>query len=206
MPSRDNERNETSLIAEVLAGRTDAFHELIRPYERSVYLMALSMLRNEAEAEDVAQEAFIKAYRNLGRFRSEARFSTWLIAIALNEARASLRKKKPGRTDSIDDEDGPVVPAQLTDWREIPSESLERQELRSMIRRALAALPLHYREVFVLREIEDRNVKETAEVLGITAASVKMRLHRARMMLQKQLAPELTSATAPKRRGRFPWF
>jgi RNA polymerase sigma-70 factor (ECF subfamily) len=168
--------------------------------------MALSMLRNEAEAEDVAQEAFIKAYRNLGRFRSEARFSTWLIAIALNEARASLRKKKPGRTDSIDDEDGPVVPAQLTDWREIPSESLERQELRSMIRRALAALPLHYREVFVLREIEDRNVKETAEVLGITAASVKMRLHRARMMLQKQLAPELTSATAPKRRGRFPWF
>lgn len=193
------------MIAEILAGQTDAFHELIRPYERSVYLMALSLLHNEAEAEDVAQEAFIKAYRNLGRFRSESRFSTWLIAIALNEARARLRRKQPRLTDSIDDPDGSIVPAQLTDWREIPSETLERQEMRSLIRRALAALPLAYREVFVLRELEERNVKETAETLGITVASVKMRLHRARMMLQKQLAPQLISA-APKRRRRFPWF
>jgi RNA polymerase sigma-70 factor (ECF subfamily) len=167
--------------------------------------MALSMLRNEAEAEDVAQETFIKAYRNLGRFRSESRFSTWLIAIALNEARARLRRKQPGLTDSIDDTEGPVVPAQLTDWREIPSETLERKEVRSLIRRALDTLPLAYREVFVLRELEERNVQETAETLGITIGSVKMRLHRARMMLQKQLAPQLTSA-APKRRRRFPWF
>lgn len=206
MQSPAKERDEAGLIADVLAGKTDVFHELIRPYERSVYLMALSMLRNEAEAEDVAQEAFIKAYRNLGRFRSEARFSTWLIAIALNEARARLRKKEPGLTDSIDDQDGAVVPAQLTDWREIPSETLERDEIRSIIRRALAALPLPYREVFVLRELEERNVKETAETLGITIASVKMRLHRARLMLQKQLAPQLAGATSTKRRRRFPWF
>jgi RNA polymerase sigma-70 factor (ECF subfamily) len=205
MQSLDKERDEAAMIAEILAGQTEAFHELIRPYERSVYLMALSLLRNEAEAEDVAQEAFIKAYRNLGRFRSESRFSTWLIAIALNEARARLRRKQPGLTDSIDDTDGSVVPAQLTDWREIPSETLERQEIRSLIRRALTALPLAYREVFVLRELEERNVKETAETLGITVASVKMRLHRARMMLQKQLAPQLISS-APKRRRRFPWF
>jgi RNA polymerase sigma-70 factor (ECF subfamily) len=205
MQSLDKERDEAAMIAEILAGQTDAFHELIRPYERSVYLMALSLLRNEAEAEDAAQEAFIKAYRNLGRFRSESRFSTWLIAIALNEARARLRRKQPGLTDSIDDTEGSVVPAQLTDWREIPSETLERQEVRSLIRRALTALPLAYREVFVLRELEERNVKETAETLGITVASVKMRLHRARMMLQKQLAPQLISV-APKRRRRFPWF
>ena len=194
------------MIAEILAGQTEVFHDLIRPYERSVYLMALSLLHNEAEAEDAAQEAFIKAYRNLGRFRSEARFSTWLIAITLNEARGRLRKKQPGLTDSIDDtSEGSVTPAQLTDWREIPSETLERQEIRSLIRRALSALPLAYREVFVLRELEERNVQETAETLGITVASVKMRLHRARLMLQKQLAPELIS-TAPKRRRRFPWF
>jgi RNA polymerase sigma-70 factor (ECF subfamily) len=205
MQSPDKERDEAMMIAEILAGRTEAFHDLIRPYERSVYMMALSMLRNEAEAEDVAQETFIKAYRNLGRFRSESRFSTWLIAIALNEARARLRRKQPALTDSIDDTEGPVVPAQLTDWREIPSETLERQEIRSLIRRALETLPLAYREVFVLRELEERNVRETAETLGITIASVKMRLHRARMMLQKQLAPQLTSA-APKRRRRFPWF
>ena len=193
------------MIAEVLAGKTETFHELIRPHERSVYLMALSLLHNEAEAEDAAQEAFIKAYRSLSRFRSESRFSTWLIAIVLNEARGRLRRKQPALTDSIDDTEGSITPAQLTDWREIPSESLERQEIRTLIRRAVAALPLAYREVFVLRELEERNVRETAETLGISVASVKMRLHRARMMLQKQLAPQLAS-TAPARRRRFPWF
>lgn len=194
------------MIEEVLGGQTETFHALIRPYERSVYLMALSLLKNEAEAEDAAQEAFIKAYRNLSRFRSDSRFSTWLIAIVLNEARAKLRRKMPALTDSIDDtsEDSPL-PAQLTDWREIPSESLERLEVRSLIRRALLTLPLAYREVFVLRELEERNVQETADTLGITIASVKMRLHRARMMLQKQLAPQLKSAV-PASRRRFPWF
>lgn len=194
------------MIAKVLGGQTETFHELIRPYERSVYLMALSLLRNEAEAEDAAQEAFIKAYRNLGRFRAESRFSTWLISIVLNEARGRLRRKQPALTDSIDDtQEGSVTPAQLTDWREIPSESLERQEVRVLIRRAVSELPTAYREVFVLRELEERNVEETADTLGITAASVKMRLHRARIMLQKQLAPALKSAV-PASRRRFPWF
>ena len=194
------------MIEKVLAGQTETFHELIRPYERRVYLMALSLLHNEAEAEDASQEAFIKAYRALGRFRSESRFSTWLISIVLNEARGRLRRKQPALTDSIDDTtEGSVTPAQLTDWREIPSQSLERQEVRILIRRALAELPLAYREVFVLRELEERNVQETAETLGITIASVKMRLHRARIMLQKQLAPQLKS-TVPTSRRRFPWF
>jgi RNA polymerase sigma-70 factor (ECF subfamily) len=206
MPSQAEERNEAAMIEKVLGGQTETFHELIRPYERSVYLMALSLLHNEAEAEDAAQEAFIKAYRYLGKFRSESRFSTWLISIVLNEARGRLRNKKPGLTDSIDDNsEGSPVPAQLTDWREIPSESLERQEVRTLVRRALATLPLAYREVFVLRELEERNVQETAEALGITTASVKMRLHRARIMLQKELAPQLKSAV-PASRRRFPWF
>ncbi|QNI36111.1 sigma-70 family RNA polymerase sigma factor [Edaphobacter albus] len=194
------------MIAKILTGQTEIFHELIRPYERSVYLMALSLLHNEAEAEDAAQDAFLKAYRNLGSFRSESRLSTWLIAIVLNEARARLRRKQPTLTDSIDDDsEGAITPAQLTDWREIPSDSLARQEIRNLIRQAVSALPLPYREVFVLREIEERNVQETAETLGITTASVKMRLHRARMMLQKQLAPQLKSAV-PSSRRRFPWF
>jgi RNA polymerase sigma-70 factor (ECF subfamily) len=194
------------MITSILAGQHDLFHELIRPYERSVYLMALSMLKNEAEAEDTAQEAFLKAYRNLGRFRSESRFSTWLISIVLNEARGRLRRTQPALTDSLDDDrEGKIAPTQLTDWREIPSQSLERQEVRSLIRTALLALPLAYREVFILREIEERNVQETAETLGITVASVKMRLHRARLMLQKQLAPQLKSAV-PAPRRRFLWF
>ncbi|MDE1177646.1 MAG: sigma-70 family RNA polymerase sigma factor [Edaphobacter sp.] len=206
MPSQTEGRDEAAMIEKVLGGQTETFHELIRPYERSVYLMALSLLHNEAEAEDAAQEAFIKAYRHLGKFRSDSRFSTWLIAIALNEARARLRRKQPQLTDSIDDtsENSPV-PAQLTDWREIPSETLERKEVRSLVRSALDALPLAYREVFVLRELEERNVQETADALDITIASVKMRLHRARLMLQKQLAPQLKSAV-PVSRRRFPWF
>jgi RNA polymerase sigma-70 factor (ECF subfamily) len=206
MPSPIEGRDEAAMIESVLGGQTETFHELIRPYERNVYLMALSLLRNEAEAEDAAQEAFIKAYRHLGKFRSESRFSTWLISIVLNEARGRLRRKQPGLTDSIDDTtEGSITPAQLTDWREIPSESLERQEVRTLIRRAVGELPIAYREVFVLRELEERNVQETAETLGITIASVKMRLHRARIMLQKQLAPQLKSAV-PSSRRRFPWF
>ncbi len=194
------------MIAAILQGEPELFHELIRPYERSVYLMALSLLKNEAEAEDAAQEAFLKAYRNLAKFRAEARFSTWLISIVLNEARGRLRRTQPALTDSLDDDrEGTVAPAQLTDWREIPSQSLERQEVRSLLRRALLALPLPYREVFILRELEERNVQETAEALGITIASVKMRLHRARLMLQKQLAPQLKSAV-PSPRRRFLWF
>jgi len=194
------------MIAAILSGEHELFHELIRPYERSVYLMALSLLKNEAEAEDAAQEAFLKAYRNLARFRSEARFSTWLITIVLNEARGRLRRTQPALTDSIDDDrEDNVTPMQLTDWREIPSQSLERSEIRTLLRRAMLALPLPYREVFILRELEERNVQETAEALGITQASVKMRLHRARLMLQKQLAPQLKSAVSAPRR-RFLWF
>ena len=194
------------MIAAILSGDNELFHKLIRPHERSVYLMALSLLHNEAEAEDAAQEAFLKAYRNLSRFRAEARFSTWLISIVLNEARGRLRRTQPALTDSLnDDREGKVTPTLLTDWREIPSQSLERKEIRSLIRRALIALPLAYREVFVLRELEDRNVQETAETLGITVASVKMRLHRARLMLQKTLAPQLKSAV-PETRRRFSWF
>ena len=194
------------MIAAILSGDNELFHKLIRPHERSVYLMALSLLHNETEAEDAAQEAFLKAYRNLSRFRAEARFSTWLISIVLNEARGRLRRTQPGLTDSLDDDrEGKVTPKLLTDWREIPSQALERKEVRSIIRQALIALPLAYREVFVLRELEDRNVQETADTLGITPASVKMRLHRARLMLQKVLAPQLKSIL-PEKRRRFSWF
>jgi len=194
------------MIVAILSGEHELFHELIRPYERRVYLMALSLLKNEAEAEEAAQEAFLKAYLNLARFRSEARFSTWLITIVLNEARARLRRTQPALTDSIDDDrEDSIRPARLTDWREIPSQSLERSEIRSLLRRAVLSLPLAYREVFILREIEERNIQETAETLGITQSSVKMRLHRARLMLQKQLAPELKSAV-PAPRRRFLWF
>jgi len=194
------------MIASILAGNTCEFHDLIQPYERSVYSMALSLLQNEADAEDAAQEAFLKAFRNLQKFRGEAKFSTWLISITLNEARSRLRRKKTAKTESLDElnESGHVSPALLRDWREIPSEALERQEVRLMLQDAITDLPLIYREVFVLRDMEDLSVNQSAEALGISVAAAKVRLHRARLMLQKRLAPELKQVM-PKRRW-LPWF
>jgi RNA polymerase sigma-70 factor (ECF subfamily) len=199
-------RDEAQMIASVLAGNAHEFHDLIRPYERSVYSMALSMLQNEADAEDAAQEAFLKAFRNLAKFRGQAKFSTWLISITLNEARSRLRQKKTAKTDSLDelDEGGHISPALLRDWREIPSEALERQEVRAMLRHAITDLPLIYREIFLLRDFEEFSVNQSAEALGISVAAAKVRLHRARMMLQKKLAPQLKQIM-PKRRW-FPWF
>jgi RNA polymerase sigma-70 factor, ECF subfamily len=197
-------RDEAQMIAAILDGDTEQYHELIRPYERSVYKMALSFMKNESDAEDVAQEAFLKAFRNLAKFRGQAKFSTWLISITLNEARGRLRRQSASRTESLDataEEGGPVSPALLRDWREVPSEALERKEVREMLKEAISGLSPIYREVVLLRDVEELSIEETAAALTISSASVKVRLHRARIMLQKQLAPQLTSAN-PKRR----WF
>jgi RNA polymerase sigma-70 factor, ECF subfamily len=188
-------KNEAALIARVLAGETELFHELIRPYERLVYVTIFAILKNEAEAEDAAQETMISAFRNLKGFRGEAKFSTWLVTIAMNEARKRLRKVKMTAEDSLDEpveeSEGRFTPAVLTDWREIPLEALERKELREKLQAAVQMLPEKYREVFVLRDVEELNQEETAAALGINVTLVKVRLHRARMMLQKQLVPYL---------------
>lgn len=194
------------MIASILRGNPQLYHELVRPYERSVYMMALSYMKNEADAEDVAQEAFLKAFRHLASFRAEAKFSTWLVSITLNEARSRLRREGAVRMESIDqtpEEGGHISPALLRDWREVPSEALERGEVRHILQTAIRGLPDIYREVFLLRDVEELNIAETAAALRISVANVKVRLHRARMMLQKQLAPQLKDVN-PKRRW-MPW-
>ena len=182
------------MIAAILSGEIQLYRELIRPYERSVYVMALSYMRNEAEAEDVAQEAFIRAFRKLSSFRAESKFSTWLISIAINGARTRLRRQSQFRMEPLDqlqDEEKDISPAPLRDWREIPSEAVERDEVRVLIQRAVEQLPDIYRMTFLLRDVEELTSNETAEALNISIPSVKIRLHRARIMLQKQLAPRL---------------
>ena len=196
------------MIAAILGGDTEQFYALIGPYERSVYRMALSFMKNEADAEDVAQEAFLKAFRNLAHFRGQAKFSTWLISITLNEARGRLRRQGAVRMDSLDEtpeEGGQVSPALLRDWREVPSEALERKEIREMLKEAIDSLAPIYREVVLLRDVEEMSIEETATALTISTASVKVRLHRARMMLQRQLAPQLKSANPNPKRRWFPW-
>ncbi len=197
---------ERVLIARILVGEVDLFHELIRPYEKLVYVTIFTMVRNEADAEDGAQEVMVNAFRHLKSFRGDAKFSTWLVTIAMNEARQRLRKAKVAPTDSLDEEkeerDGDFTPAVLTDWREIPSVALEKKEMREKLRAAVDQLPPIYREVLVLRDLEELNQEETASALGINVSLVKVRLHRARMMLQKLLAPYLKAA-APAKKGFF---
>jgi RNA polymerase sigma-70 factor, ECF subfamily len=208
MVSNVPNRTEAEMIAAILAGDTQLFHELIRSHERAVYMMALSYMKNEADAEDVAQEAIVRAFRHLSSFRSESRFSTWLISITLNEARSRLRRQTTVRMESLDstaDEDSPVSPALLRDWREIPSEAVERSEVKVLLQNAIQSLPDIYREVFLLRDVEELNINETAEALKISTPAVKVRLHRARMMLQKQLAPQLKTMNPARKRRWLPW-
>jgi RNA polymerase sigma-70 factor (ECF subfamily) len=204
-------RDEKALIGRILSGEKELFHELIRPYERMVYMTVFAIVKNETDAEDGAQDAMVNAYRHLSKFRGEAKFSTWLTTIAVNEGRQKLRRQKRAKEDSLDEpiagEEEEFTPAPLTDWKEIPLEALERKELREALRNAVADLPDIYRQIFTLRDIEELNVAETAAALGINENMVKVRLHRARMMLQKSLVPFLKT-TAPARKGfwgRMPW-
>lgn len=203
--------NEAALIQRVRDGESDLFYELIRPYERRVYSAALAILRNPADAEDVAQEAMLKALRHIRQFRAEARFSTWLIQIAVNEARMYRRKAHAELMEPIadkPDEEGNYRPRDFADWREIPSESLERKEIREKLGEALASLGEIYREVFVLRDMQHLSIEETAQALGITTASVKTRLLRARLMLRDLLAPGFSGTWNTKlsfEKGTKPW-
>jgi len=208
---------ESELIARILGGERHLFHDLVSPYERSIYFAAYSILENEADAEDAAQETVLKALKNLAAFRGDAKFSTWLVSIAINEARARLRHARVLKFDSMDavqeDEDGEFVPAVLTDWREVPSEALERKELRQLLQSALASLPEKYREVLVLRDVQEFNIADTAAMLGVNEGVVKTRLLRARLMMQKILAPQLKTQRASgglfglfKRKAGGSWF
>jgi RNA polymerase sigma-70 factor, ECF subfamily len=193
---------EVELMKRVLSGETDLFYDLIRPYERAVFLAATSILGNEADGEEVAQEAMLKAFKNLARFRRESKFSTWLIQIAINEAKMKLRKDRRHLYESIENgqrnDDGDYIPTDFADWREIPSDSLEQAELREALQKALMSLPEKYRTVLILRDVQHLSIAETAQALGITEENVKTRTSRARLQMRDQLAPEWGTWRAEK--------
>ena len=142
----------------VLNGEPNLFYELIKPYERAVFLAAVSIVGNDADAEEVAQEAVLKGFKYLSQFRQEAKFSTWLIQITINEARMKLRKDRRHLYESLDstreNDEGEYIPTDFADWREIPSEALERRELRDVLQKAMSMLPEKYRTVLVLRDVQ----------------------------------------------------
>ena len=204
---------ERGLIDRIRRGERELFAELIRPYERRVYVTALAILQNEADAQEVAQETILKAFAHLNQFRGEARFSTWLTRVTINEARMRRRKQhheimKPFNELESEDDEGQFVPQDFADWREIPSEELERKEVRDLLVKALAMLADKYREVFVLRDIQHLSIEETAEAIGVTPGTVKTRLLRARLMLREILAPGLGgiwSRPLAFEKGTKPW-
>jgi len=206
---------EQNLISSVQRGQHELFYELVRPYERRVYAAALAILRNPQDAEDAAQEAILKAFANIRQFRAEARFSTWLIQITVNEALMRRRRERTVHMEGMDEhrsgggEDASdYAPRDFADWREIPSEALERKEVRQRLAEALGTLDQKYREVFMLRDMEHLNIQETAETLGISVASVKTRLLRARLMLRDLLAAGWEQgwfSRLPFEKGTKPW-
>jgi len=187
------ETPEIELIRLVCAGDREAFYCLVHPCEKAVFSAAMAILNNPADAEEVAQEAVLKALANIHKFRGEARFSTWLVQITINEARLKLRKDRRHLYESVDepqnDAEGDYFPKDYADWREIPSETLQRRELREALQRALASLPPKYREVLILRDVQHLSIEETAQVLGLTTGNVKTRLLRARLQMRDALAP-----------------
>ncbi len=183
-------QDESALLAALQAGDKTAFAELVATYSPKVYNVALRLLGNPAEAEDALQETFLNAYRSLASFEGRSSLSTWLYRIATNASLMRLRKHR--NAISLDEPialpDGESLPRQLVDWSQAPESVLLSAEARRTMADAIAQLPDTLRAAFVLRDIEGLSGQETAEVLGISLAAMKSRLHRARLFLREQLS------------------
>jgi len=191
-------------------GDVAAFEQLVKRYDRKLLRIAQTVTHNTEDAQDAVQEAFLKAFQNLGQFREESLFSTWLISIAVNQSLMKLRKQRSTREVSLDDDfqvDGDVPPMQVVDWAPNPEQLYWASELRDILIRALEELRPALRTVFVLRDIEGLSIDQTAKVLDLTQAAVKARLWRVRMQLREHLNryfrkhPE--SAPLNRRTGRI---
>ena len=196
--------SDAELVARAKLGDLAAFEALTSRYEQRVYSLAMRMLRQEQDAEDVTQQTFLSALENLNGFRGEASFSTWLLRIAAHAALKVIRKRKGLDTVSLEeatesqDENGAIPhPEYIADWRQSPEELVQRNETRRLLDGALAQLDEKHRLVFLLRDVEGLSIKETAEALGLSEANVKVRLLRARLQLREQLTRTLGN---PERR------
>lgn len=185
---------EGTLLAGLRAGDPAAYRELVEQHSANVYNVALKLLGDRQEAEDVLQETFLSAFEAIGRFEGRSQLSTWLYRIAYNASLMRLRKRKQMTTFSLDQPQGEhgegveKAPPHLVDWSTVPDDQLLTAEARQEMDRAIAELPESLRSTFVLRDIQGLSGAETAEVLGITVQAVKNRLHRARLRLRDRLS------------------
>ena len=207
-----DEPNDSELVHRVQQGEKEAFGPLVHRHERRVYWIVQGILQNHADSEGILQETFLKALQHIQDFRGEAQFSTWLIQIALNEARMRRKRYRAGLYDSLDQnakEGAEFMPRELTDWRLTPEEKLAEEELVTLLHRAVRALPEKYREVFLLRDVQELSNEEAAKTLGISLPAAKTRILRARLMVREFLAPHFKMRwhnrllDRVKRPGRF---
>jgi RNA polymerase sigma-70 factor (ECF subfamily) len=189
---------DAELVESSKKGNLDAFEALTNRYEQRVYSLALRMLRQEQDAEDVTQQTFLSAIENLGGFRGEASFSTWLLRIAAHAALKIIRKRKGLNTISLEeategtnDSDAVPHPEYIADWRQSPEELVHQHEIKRLLDEALSQLDEKHRLVFLLRDVEGLSVRETAEALGLSEANTKVRLLRARLQLRELLTRTL---------------
>ncbi|HOX55484.1 MAG TPA: sigma-70 family RNA polymerase sigma factor [Candidatus Paceibacterota bacterium] len=192
------EAGDAELVARVQAGELEAFETLTNRYEQRVYSLALRMLRQEQDAEDVTQQTFLSALENLGGFRGEASFGTWLLRIAAHAALKIIRKRKGLDTVSLeaatepgDDYDTIPHPEYIADWRQSPEQLVHKNEVRRLLDEALTKLEEKHRLVFLLRDVEGLSVRDTAGALGLSEANTKVRLLRARLQLREELTRSL---------------
>jgi len=182
--------DESALVARAKAGDATAFAELVNHYDRRVFRMAKQITQNEEDAEDVLQETFLKAYSHLDDFQGNSKFYTWLVRIAVNEALMKLRKRRSDKTVPLDepiDTGEDVVAREIAVWDENPEDTYSQQELGRILDEAVQSLKPAYRTVFVLRDIEEMSIEETAEALNLSISAVKSRLLRARLQLRDKL-------------------
>ena len=182
--------DESALVTRAKAGDEEAFSELVTHYDRRVFRMAKQITQNDDDAEDVLQETFLKAYTHLEDFQGNSKFYTWLVRIAVNEALMKLRKRRSDKTVPLDEpidtgEDEMV--REIAVWDENPEDSYSREELGEILDQAIQSLKPAYRTVFILRDIEELSIEETAEALGLSVSAVKSRLLRARLQLREKL-------------------
>ncbi len=183
--------SELTLVQAAKKGDLEAFSELVKRYDRNVFRIAQHITHNEEDAQDVVQEAFLKAYQNLEQFQGNSKFYTWLVRIAVNEALMKLRRRRSDKTVSLDEdvvtEEG-SMPREVADWSPNPEQLYGQSELGDILKKTIQGLPPGFRTVFVLRDVEGLSTEETAEMLGLSIPAVKSRLLRARLQLRERLA------------------
>jgi len=182
--------DEIALVQAAKAGDVGAFEQLVKRYDRNVFRIAQHITQNREDAEDVVQDAFLKAYGNLEQFQGQSKFYTWLVRIAVNEALMKLRRRRPERMVSLDEEvktDEDSMPREVADWSPNPEQLYSQSELRDILGKTIQGLPPSFRTVFVLRDVEGLSTEETAEALDLSIPAVKSRLLRARLQLRERL-------------------